>query len=194
MVDVRPAPQFNLSHIEGARSVPAAEIQSADLPHTGPIIVYCTEGVCPLSNDSAQALIAKGYQNVSILDGGFAQWQKLGYPVEKAAPGAAPMTTMRTADETQTLLANGQALALDVRPASEYAAGHLHAAQNIPLENLAAGLNQLPKGREIIVYDRQSTRSKKAVFLLTGAGLNATELAGGVAAWTSKKNRTWEVK
>jgi rhodanese-related sulfurtransferase len=192
IIDVRPSANYAAGHIQGAENIPGASLQSAPITGGGPIVVYCDEGVCGLTTGAVQTLNARGYTNVSILDGGFSQWQTLKYPIVKA-PLARPVVTQRTADEAAALIAQNQVLALDVRPVTEYAAGHLHNAQNVPLETLNAGMAGLPKGREIMVYDRLSARSKKAALALMAAGYDVTELAGGVAAWTRKKGRAWEV-
>lgn len=194
IVDVRPALEYAQGHIQGAQNVPSAAIQAADLPHDGPIVVYCSEGACPLSNDSAAALLARGYQDVSVLEGGLIEWRQLGYPVEKTPPPAAPPPIkQRTAKQAASLISKGKLLALDARPREEFAAGHLPGAVNIPLENLANGLVGLPKGRELLVYDRVSSRSKQAARQLVAAGLTVSELSGGVSTWAAK-GRALEVK
>jgi DNA-binding transcriptional ArsR family regulator len=67
----------------------------------------------------------------------------------------------------------GLVTVLDVRPAEEYAAGHLPGAINVPVENLARRLRKLPKGREVIAYCRgpYCLLSVDAVVLLRGKGL-----------------------
>ena len=47
-----------------------------------------------------------------------------------------------------------QDLILDVRPADEYAAGHIDTAINIPVDELSANMSRLPKKKTIIVYCR----------------------------------------
>lgn len=47
-------------------------------------------------------------------------------------------------DELQARVAAGSVLVLDVRPAMEYAAGHLPGAVSIPLDELAERLDELP--------------------------------------------------
>ena len=192
IIDVRPAADFGRGHIQGAANVPGSAVRTAAIAGGGPIVVYCDDGVCALTTGAARALSARGYSSVFILEGGFSQWRQLKYPVVSAAL-APPVVKQRTAAEAEALIARNQVLALDVRPAAEYAAGHIHNARNLPLENLAAGMTGLPKGREILVYDRLSARSKKAALALMAAGYDVTELAGGAAAWTRKKGRAWEV-
>lgn len=48
----------------------------------------------------------------------------------------------------------GSVLVLDVRPAAEYAAGHIAGAVSIPLPALPASLDRLPRDTEIVAYCR----------------------------------------
>src|SRR5918994_1284788 len=48
----------------------------------------------------------------------------------------------------------GDVVVVDVRPATEYAAGHIASARSIPLDRLAASISQLPADVEIVAYCR----------------------------------------
>lgn len=63
-------------------------------------------------------------------------------------------------DELFRRLLDGQVLVLDVRPAAEYAAGHIPGAVNVPHDQLAARLAQFP-GRE---NPRSSTAATVPVY------------------------------
>ncbi|WP_047243910.1 ArsR/SmtB family transcription factor [Chromobacterium subtsugae] len=82
-------------------------------------------------------------------------------------------------------LRDGDALLLDVRPADEYAQGHLPGALNIPLEMLPQRLAELPAGLEIIAYCRGPfcALSVQAVAALRAGGLAARRLADGFPDW-----------
>ncbi len=49
-------------------------------------------------------------------------------------------------DEVAARLARGEVLVLDVRPAAEYAAGHIAGARSVPVTELRCHLNVLPVG------------------------------------------------
>src|SRR5262249_30048340 len=51
-------------------------------------------------------------------------------------------------------IANDLVTVLDVRPADEFAEGHLPGARNIPLADLGRRLKELPKNVEIVAYCR----------------------------------------
>ncbi len=74
---------------------------------------------------------------------------------------------------------------LDVRPAEEYAAGHLPTAINIPLRQLPRRLRTLPAGQEIVAYCRgpYCVFAIEAVALLRRRGFNARRLEEGFPEW-----------
>jgi rhodanese-related sulfurtransferase len=100
-----------------------------------------------------------------------------------AAPGQALEGTDRA-----TLLrraARGDVVVIDVRPADEYAAGHLPRARSIPLAELRSRLRELPKNKPVVAYCRGPfcLMSGEAVALLKKHGFRAAKLADGVAEW-----------
>ncbi len=88
-------------------------------------------------------------------------------------------------DELRRRLAAGQVTVLDVRPAGEYAAGHLPGAVNIPVDELADRLGELPADVDVVAYCRgpYCVFAHDAVRLLAGHGRAATRLQDGVVEW-----------
>lgn len=80
---------------------------------------------------------------------------------------------------------SGQATVIDVRPAEEYAAGHIPGAVSIPVEELADRLAELPPDQEIVAYCRGAycVLAHDAVRLLTAHGHPARRLADGMLEW-----------
>lgn len=76
----------------------------------------------------------------------------------------------------------GESTLLDVRPAEEFAAGHLPGARSIPLEELPSRLAELPRQRPVIAYCRgpYCPLATRAVALLAAAGFRARHLDLGV--------------
>ena len=74
---------------------------------------------------------------------------------------------------------------LDVRPAKEFAAGHLPGAINVPVEELNKQLKKFPKGREVIAYCRgpYCLLSVDAVATLRAKGFKARRLEDGFPEW-----------
>jgi len=89
------------------------------------------------------------------------------------------------AEELLARAKKGLVTVLDVRPAEEYAAGHLPGAINVPLEKLEDYLAKLPKKREIIAYCRgpYCLMSFEAVTALRKRGWKARRLEDGFPEW-----------
>jgi rhodanese-related sulfurtransferase len=79
----------------------------------------------------------------------------------------------------------GTATVIDVRPAEEFAAGHIPGAASIPLEELEARLAELPDGAEVVAYCRGTNcvLAHDAVRLLTARGWAARRLMDGMLEW-----------
>ena len=79
----------------------------------------------------------------------------------------------------------GLVTVLDVRPAREFAAGHLPGAINVAVEDLGKHLKELPKGREVIAYCRgpYCLLSVDTVALLRTKGFKARRLEDGFPEW-----------
>ncbi len=89
------------------------------------------------------------------------------------------------AGELLTRIRKGLVTVLDVRPAEEYAAGHLPGAINIPLDRLEECLAKLPKRREVVAYCRgpYCLMSFEAVSKLRKRGRKARRLDKGYPEW-----------
>lgn len=82
-------------------------------------------------------------------------------------------------EEIENLVKNDSFL-LDVREDYEFEAGHIKGAVNIPLRNLIAQLNLIPKNKNVYVYCRSGHRSLDAVGFLNDLGIkNAYNIKGG---------------
>lgn len=80
---------------------------------------------------------------------------------------------------------DGLATVVDVRPAEEFAQGHVVGALNVPLDQLEAQLSDLPRDREIVAYCRGPwcVLSFAAVARLRAAGFRARRLENGLPEW-----------
>jgi len=77
---------------------------------------------------------------------------------------------------------------LDVRPETEFKAGHIAEALSVPLSELESRLSELPQNREIVAYCRGPfcVMSLKAVELLRQHGLQARRLKDGFPEWRAE--------
>lgn len=82
----------------------------------------------------------------------------------------------------------GEVLVLDVRPGSEFAAGHLPYARSLPVDELRKRLAELPKDVPVVAYCRGPfcVMARDAVGLLRKKGYRAFHLTDGVAEWRAR--------
>lgn len=89
------------------------------------------------------------------------------------------------AEDVLTRARKGLVTVLDVRPAHEYAAGHVPGAINIPLPEINKRLHELPANREVVAYCRgpYCLMAFEAVALLRKKGRKARRLQDGLPEW-----------
>jgi rhodanese-related sulfurtransferase len=90
-----------------------------------------------------------------------------------------------SAHELNERLAQGKLVVLDVRPESEFQAGHIAGAVSAPLQDLESVVASLPKRREVVAYCRgpYCVYADEAVRLLRAGGLRARRLDVGFPEW-----------
>jgi rhodanese-related sulfurtransferase len=88
-------------------------------------------------------------------------------------------------DELIARLRRGDVVLVDVRPAEEFAAGHIKGARSIPIGELEDRLADLPVDREVVAYCRgpYCAYAHDAVRRLQAAGRQARRLEEGWPEW-----------
>ncbi|CAL9343650.1 hypothetical protein SUDANB106_00326 [Streptomyces sp. enrichment culture] len=88
-------------------------------------------------------------------------------------------------EELLARVGSGDVVVLDVRPAQEYAAGHIPGAISIPVDELAERVGELPDGVEVVAYCRGEycVMAHDAVRLLVEQGRKAIRLSDGMLEW-----------
>ncbi|MTV25067.1 rhodanese-like domain-containing protein [Nitriliruptoraceae bacterium ZYF776] len=72
---------------------------------------------------------------------------------------------------------------LDVREPHEWAAGRIDGSHHLPMDDLGARQDELPRDRPILAVCRSGRRSQLVTDALVRAGYEAHNLDGGVIAW-----------
>jgi rhodanese-related sulfurtransferase len=87
--------------------------------------------------------------------------------------------------ELAARLKRREVLVLDVRPAAEYAAGHIAGARSVPIAELRRQLRALPKGGDVVAYCRgpYCVYADDAVRELNRRGFRARRLIDGFPEW-----------
>lgn len=94
LLDARNAEEYKEGHIPGSLNFSALEMDKF-APLVMPqltdknqdIVVYCNGGDCTLSLELAQTLLQQGFTQVEVFEGGWPEWKKAAYPIQK---GEAP--------------------------------------------------------------------------------------------------------
>ena len=76
LVDVRPTEEFKAGHIEGARSIPIAELQDrlAELPADREIVAYCRGPFCAYAHQAVRTLQSTG-RRARRMEEGWPEWR-----------------------------------------------------------------------------------------------------------------------
>lgn len=103
-------------------------------------------------------------------------------PVPAVEPRIAQVKTIHW-EKAQEMAAAG-AMYLDVRYPEELMKGYVAGAKNIPLNELASRMGELPKDKDILIYCRSGRRSEAASNLLMKNGFERVyNVAGGYMAY-----------
>jgi rhodanese-related sulfurtransferase len=79
---------------------------------------------------------------------------------------------------------------LDVRTPAEYAEGHVPGAVNVPHDQLASRIAEVPKDKDVVLYCRSGRRAALAADVLTAHGYTRlSHLEGDMQAWVEKGRR-----
>jgi rhodanese-related sulfurtransferase/predicted transcriptional regulator len=94
-----------------------------------------------------------------------------------------------TRDDLRARLRDGDVVVLDVRPAPEYAAGHVRGAISIPISSLRSRLGEIPDGSEVVAYCRgpYCVYADEAVRMLAKKGITAARLEDGFPEWAAAR-------
>jgi rhodanese-related sulfurtransferase len=88
-VDARDVHVFDQGHIKGAVSLPVGIFEGriadfkAKVPLTAMVVVYCSGYGCHDSMTIGKKLMATGYRQVFVFEGGYPEWKDGGLPVER---------------------------------------------------------------------------------------------------------------
>jgi len=100
-------------------------------------------------------------------------------------PTEPPPAPEVTTEELATARSSG-AFVLDVRRVEEYEERHVPGVVLIPLDQLGARLDEVPRDRAVWVICASGGRSMTAATALRGVGHDAVSVAGGTNRWAEE--------
>jgi hydroxyacylglutathione hydrolase len=83
LLDVRSPMEWAAGHLPGSSNIPVADLEQrlAEIPRDRPLVVHCHSG--SRAAIAASLLRARGMPDVRVFSGGFAEWTRTGYPVDR---------------------------------------------------------------------------------------------------------------
>lgn len=94
------------------------------------------------------------------------------------------------ADEARRLIDEDALVVIDVRTPEEVAAGRLPGSRHIPMDEVEARMDEIPKDRDVLVYCAGGGRSAAICEALSERGWERLlNLDGGIGAWNGPVER-----
>ena len=208
LLDVREPSEYAEGFIAGAVNVPIREVAQnlAILPaFDEPIVVYCASGF--RAAIAEEALATLGYTNLTSLRTGIRSFTgELSHDVPTVMASEFPTVdpdlwatvdaylsalpagfSTINAQDLSLALTEDNVVLIDVREASEYAAGYIEGAINVPLRSLTSNMEALPaQDAEVVLYGSIGHRAALAMVAMQLAGYgNVRSFTGGPAGWES---------
>jgi hydroxyacylglutathione hydrolase len=179
IVDTRPADAFAARALPSAISLPSG---LSFLTWAGWLVPYDRPFALIADEEGVADIVAQlrligldhvaGYWTPAALDAWSAEGEEM-----------STIARIDPADLADLARCDGATI-IDVRGASEYAAGHIAGSRNIPLGSLARRLDEVPALGPVVVQCQSGARSAIAASLLAAHGRrDALDLAGGLDAW-----------
>lgn len=154
-----------------------------------PVVVYDENG-SKNAQVVAKAIVASG-QAAMVLTGGVEAWKAAGYALAEGKPAAEiayvpkPKPGSMAIEEFKKVVESVPAdtIVLDVRAPDEVIEGAFKGSLNIPAEQVATRLADLPKDKKIISHCSTGTRAEMTYNLLKGAGYTQIAFLNAPVAW-----------
>ena len=189
LMDIRSEAQMANGHIP--RAVAAADGKVVHLKTQLPsfrgatIVLYNQDGDLNSAVEPFKTVTQWGYSQVSILDGGFAAWERAGKKIA-SGPVSSEIKYVRKLFDGEIEVAefrgllekpNNDTVIVDVRGEAELEKeGTLPGAVNIPLEALENRLAELPRDKTLVIHGKTGCRAEMGYNLLKKAGLKTQYL------------------
>ncbi len=190
LIDLRSTEKATAGRIPRSVAIPFEEMfdRFEDIPRRAPIVLYSDnrDEVMEVYTD----LREYGFRLVSLVPGNFQGWVDAGGELEKGGDLLTEINWQRILGAGEVALAELRAalagkipnvMIIDVRSRAEVADLYVKNAVNIPLDEIPAAIEGLPKDKKIYIICAAGSRAELAHKQLKDAGLNAKFLIMDVA-------------
>lgn len=190
LVDVQDVENYLKKHIPNSISIPQKDLTKRykELPKDKEIIITSAGekiDTCDICTQGVKTLASLGFSNVKNLREGVVGWETKGYPVITGQE--VTFKNMDIDKLKQKIDDHEDILVIDIRDEQEYNSEHIKGAVHMSFENIISKKDQLPKNKEIIIYDKAGSRSRLVTESLVKEGiLSATNLLDGFKKWKEK--------
>lgn len=180
VVDTRPATAYAAGYVPNTINIPLNRSFNTWagwlLPYDEDFYLIVDDSCAGCVEDAVKDLAMVGLDSIAGYFGVEA--------VEAWAAGGRKLDRVQQALPKELNKELGEVTVLDVRGLSEWEAGHLPSAKNIPVGYLSDRLEEIPHDRPLVVYCQGGSRAAIAASVLKSRGLNnVSNLIGGYAAW-----------
>ncbi|MDD3022088.1 MAG: rhodanese-like domain-containing protein [Alphaproteobacteria bacterium] len=181
LIDIRPSKKAIKGRIKGTYSVPYELLEDKldDVPRNAPLVLYGDKEVL----DAVIDVRNEGFNYVSLVEGGYKGWVKSGGEIEKGPIYNTEIKWVRKLGKGEVSVADFRkaasgedkdAIIVDARTKEEVAElGLFKNTINIPLDEIPARLQELPKDKKIYVHCSTGARADMAYNELIKHGYNA---------------------
>lgn len=178
LCDVRTPEEYAQGSLPGAQHTPGGQLMQAIDQYVGVrqarLVLFDSDGIRALT--AASWLRQMGH-DACVLDQGLAS----GLSLTEAAPASLPVLPAISATALAAALAQGEVLAIDLRPSMQFRQGHIPGAHWGIRPRLAAAL--AGERRPLVLIAEDAAVAACAAVDLEELGLSASLLEGGLAAW-----------
>ncbi len=189
VIDIRPSHEAVEGRIQGAYSIPYDQLEDRvdEIPRNAPIILYGDDEVM----DAVEDLRDDGFKFVSLVKGGLKGWIQSGEAVEAGPIYNTEIKWVRKLGKGEVSLADFRkaasgedkdAIIVDARTKEEVAElGIFKNTINIPLDEIPARMDELPKDKKIYIHCSTGARADMAYKELVKHGFDVKFLLLNIA-------------
>jgi hydroxyacylglutathione hydrolase len=184
VVDTRHASEFAAAHVPGTINIPLGRSfttwAGSVLPYDQDFYLVVEDASSALLEEVVRDLAMIGLDRVAgcFSTGVVDAWVQS----HRAAQGVPEVSP----EQLTSLLAADAVELIDVRNSSEWEAGHIPGSRNLPLGRLPETLEQVPRGKPLVVYCQSGGRAGVAIGVLQANGFDhVSHLTGDFGAWSA---------